>query len=129
MKKVLIVFALVLSLFTLSACGGEESAQGVTDSTVTVGNTAATSGDLAFVGEPFNQALEAYFDMVNEDGGVNGRTIEFKHYDDGFDAAQGLAYTQTLVEDDEVFALVGHFGTPTVGNTLDYLDGIGIPRV
>jgi ABC-type branched-subunit amino acid transport system substrate-binding protein len=129
MKKVLIVLALSLALFTLSACGGEDNAQGVTDTTVTVGNTAATSGALAFVGVPFNQAIEAYFDMVNAEGGVNGRTIEFKHYDDGFDPAQGLAYTQTLVEDDQVFALVGHFGTPTVGNTLEYLDGVGIPRV
>ena len=46
-----------------------------------------------------------------------------------FDAAQGMTYTQTLVEDDQVFALVGHFGTNTVGATLDYVKGVGIPTV
>jgi branched-chain amino acid transport system substrate-binding protein len=67
--------------------------------------------------------------MVNEAGGVGGRTIEFIHYDDEFNAAQGLTYAQRLVEDDQIFAFVGHFGTPTVGATLEYLNTIGIPRV
>lgn len=134
MKK-FITLALGLTLvFTLGACDifeeeEEELAQGVTEDTVTVGNTAATSGAFADVGVPFNAALEAYFEMVNDEGGVAGREIEFVHYDDEFDGAQGQEYTERLVEEDEVFALVGHFGTPTVGATRDYLNQIGIPRV
>ncbi len=132
MKKLLLSFLLLLGVVTLAACGGDEAvdpAQGVTDTTVTVGNTVATSGNLAFVGVPFRTAMEAYFDMVNDAGGVNGRTIEYIQYDDEFNAANGLTLTQSLVEDDEVFALVGHFGTPTVSATLEYLNGVGIPRV
>lgn len=103
--------------------------QGVTEDTIYVGNTAATSGAFAAVGVPFNAGMEAVFKAYNDAGGFNGKKIELKHYDDGFDAAQGLTYTKTLVEDDKVFALVGHFGTNTVGATLDYIKSVGIPMM
>ena len=103
--------------------------QGVTDTTIYVGNTAAVSGPFAGVGIPFNDGMMAYFDRVNNAGGVNGRRIEFVHHDDNFDAITGLAFTEALIHDDNVFAIVGHFGTPTVGATLDMLKDIGIPVV
>lgn len=127
MKKIVLVVVAVLFTFSLAGC--QKASQGVTETTVTVGNTAPVSGALAFVGLPFNQGMQAYFDMVNADGGVAGRTIEFVNHDDGFDAATGLTYTEELVEDDQVFALVGHFGTPTVGATIDYVREEGIPQV
>jgi len=107
----------------------EEYSQGVTDTTITVGNTAAVSGALAFVGVPFNDAIKAYFKQVNDAGGIGGKTIEFISYDDGFDGATGMALTEKLTEEDEIFALVGHFGTPTVSATLDYIADYGIPMV
>lgn len=103
--------------------------QGVTDTTILVGNTAAVTGAFAAVGVPFNDAIKAVFESVNEAGGIDGRTIEFISYDDEFNAANGVTFTETLVEQDEVFALVGHFGTPTVGATLDYIQTQGIPMV
>jgi branched-chain amino acid transport system substrate-binding protein len=132
MKKIAIAIVLIAALAFAAwanGAGEAEAAQGVTDTTVLVGNAAATSGALAFVGVPFNQGIEAYFNMVNEAGGVAGRTIEWVHYDDEFDGAQGLTYSQRLVEDDMIFAFVGHFGTPTVAATQEYLDTVGIPRV
>lgn len=107
----------------------ETIVQGITDTTITVGNTAATSGVFAAVGVPFNEGILAYFDKVNQAGGVGGRTINFVTYDDGFDATAGLNYTKQLVEEDNVFALVGHFGTPTVGATVDYIQDVGVPMV
>lgn len=103
--------------------------QGVTEDTIKVGNTAATSGAFAGVGVPFNEAIKAVFAEVNAAGGIGGREIEFITYDDGFNAANGLTYTEKLIEEDEVFALVGHFGTPTVGATLDLIQEVGIPMV
>ncbi len=132
MKKLTVVLLLIAAVvFVLPAAGTTEAelAQGVTEDSVLVGNAAATSGALAAVGVPFNQGIEAYFSMVNDAGGVAGRTIEWVHYDDEFDGAQGLTYSQRLVEDDQIFALVGHFGTPTVAATQEYLNTIGIPRV
>jgi len=132
MKKVFALLITLTAFVFVSACvEGDQGieVQGVTDTTITVGNTAATSGGLAFVGLPFNAGIEAYFEYVNDNGGVNGRTIEFVHYDDGFDQATGISYTKRLVEEDEVFALVGHFGTPTVSGTLDYINEVGVPMV
>lgn len=103
--------------------------QGVTDTEILVGNTAATTGSFATVGVPFNAGLEAALKEYNDAGGFGGRTIKLVHYDDGFDGAQGMTYTKTLVETDKVFALVGHFGTNTVGATLDYVRAAGIPTV
>jgi branched-chain amino acid transport system substrate-binding protein len=129
-RMTMAVLLIAVVAFSLSATGAGESqvAQGVTEETVLVGNSAATSGALAAVGVPFNQGIEAYFAMVNESGGIAGRTIEWVHYDDEFDGAQGLTYAQRLVEDDRIFAFVGHFGTPTVAATQEYLNTVGIPR-
>ena len=107
----------------------DDYVQGITDTTIIVGNTAATEGVFAPVGIPFNAAIQAYFDKVNAEGGIGGRTIQFIHYNDDFNAATGRANTERLVEEDQVFALVGHFGTPTVGATFDYLNELGVPRV
>lgn len=100
---------------------------GITDTEIIIGNTAATSGVFAGVGIPFNLAMQVVFDEYNATH--DGRDINFIHYDDGFDGEQGLAYTKTLVEEDEVFALVGHFGTNTVNATMDYLLDSGVPMV
>ena len=131
MKKIvsgLLVFALTVSMF--AGCGkGSKGAQGVTDTTIKVGNTAATSGAFAAVGVPFNAGIEAYIKQVNDAGGVKGRTIEFVHYDDEFDPVKGKAATEKLINEDKVFALVGHFGTPTIGATLDLLKESGVPSV
>ncbi len=131
MKKVvsiLLVFAMVISTF--AACGQKEKgAQGVTETTIKVGNAAATSGAFAAVGVPFNAGIEAYIKQVNDAGGINGRKIEFVHYDDEFDPVKGKAATEKLINEDKVFAIVGHFGTPTIGATLDLLKESGVPVV
>ena len=124
---------LLVAGMALAACGTEASekevAQGVTDDKVLVGNTAAISGAYAPVGSPFNAGIKAYFEMVNDGGGINNRKIEFVHQDDEFDPAKGKAALQSLVEDEKVFALVGHFGTPVVAATLDDIQEYGIPAV
>ncbi len=134
MKKILLVLMLVVGLTALSACGTDseeeaEHAQGVLEDRIKVGNTAVTTGDLAFVGAPFVAGMEAYFNMVNDNGGVLGRDIELVHESDGFDGETGNTITQSMVEEEQVFAMVGHFGTPTVGATDEYLTTIGMPRV
>jgi len=128
---VLLASALILATaIGFAACGSSnEGTQGVTDDTILVGNAAATSGAFAMVGVPFNEGMLAYFHQVNEAGGIHGRQIEFVHHDDGFDPVTGLAFTEALIHDDRVFAIVGHFGTPTIGATLDLIKDTGIPAV
>ena len=147
MKKTLkLITALVLvasMAICMTSCDflagllGDKAAQGIDteNHVIHVGNTAATSGAFAAVGVPFNYAQEAYFwyyttqteGYVDADG--NKYTIEMHHYDDGFDGVKGKTYTQKLVEEDKVFALVGHFGSNTVGATVDYIEEQGIPMV
>ncbi|MDR2654831.1 MAG: ABC transporter substrate-binding protein [Oscillospiraceae bacterium] len=104
--------------------------QGITDTEVLIGNSACTSGAYAAVGTPFLAGLEAYVAMVNDAGGIDGRTINFNHItDDEFDPAKGKAALANLVEDEEAFAIVGHFGTPVVGATIEDLKEYGIPAV
>ncbi len=149
-KRLLSMSLLVASVMVISGCGTTSSSseepttsseepssseivepvsQGVTDTTILVGNTATEGGAWSVVGAPFNAGIRAVFEEVNEAGGVDGRTISLMNRDDGFVAATGVANTEQLVEDDEVFALVGHFGTPTVGATVDYIQEVGIPMV
>lgn len=142
MKRTLkLVLALVLiASMTLAVVGCDlfgAATQGVDkeNHVIHVGNTAATSGAFAAVGVPFNYAQEAYFWYYTtqtegyKDAAGNKYTIQFHHYDDGFDGTKGMTYTQKLVEEDKVFALVGHFGSNTVGATVDYLEENGIPMI
>ena len=141
MKKFLSLLLTTAMLCTLLAgCGSKNGnsdggytpvneVQGVSDDTILVGNTAATTGAYATVGTPFNAGMEAAFKAYNDAGGFQGKNIVLKHYDDGFDGAQGMTYTKQLVETDKVFAITGHFGTNTVGATLDYLKEKGIPMI
>lgn len=130
MKKILTVVVLFVSILILSGCDKDKvEVQGVTDTTIKVGNVAGVTGDLATVGVPFNDALKAVFEEVNKAGGIDGRKIEFVHYDDQGKADRGFTLTKQLIEEDQVFAVVGHFGTPTVSTTLDLIEDYGIPMV
>ena len=129
MKKLLATLSLTaVAAFVLTACGGTQAAPGVYDDKIVVGNTAATTGAFAAVGVPFNDGLEAVFKTWN-DVEEHKQKIELKHYDDEFDGAKGLTYTRKLVEEDKIFALVGHFGTNTVAATVDYIKEVGVPMV
>jgi ABC-type branched-subunit amino acid transport system substrate-binding protein len=127
--KILIALILIMSLMLGGCTTKVESAQGVTDTTVKVGNSIATSGPLAPVGLPYKTGMEAYFKMVNETGGVNGRTIEYVHTDDEFNPEKGKAAVDKMINDEKIFAFVGHFGTPVVGATLEDIKAVGIPAV
>lgn len=153
MKKLVSLLLAMAMVFALTACSdknptgsttptnspsqtGEPSpgtekkySQGVTDTTIKIANSAATSGAYAPVGVPFNAGIQAYLNMVNASGGIDGRTIEFLHTDDEFDPVKGKAALQNFVEDEKVFAIVGHFGTPVVGATIGDLKDYGIPSV
>ena len=135
LKKLVLLLISVLVVSSLVACSPaveeetEVAAQGITDTEVLIANCAATSGAFAAVGVPFIAGIEAYLKTVNDAGGIDGRMIKFLHQDDEFDPAKGKACLASMVEDDKVFAIVGHFGTPVVGATLEDLKDYGIPAV
>src|SRR4030067_698454 len=68
-------------------------------------------GGFAAVYEPIASAQEAYFDYVNSQGGVCGRSVDLRVEDDFYDPARALDATRRLVEQDKVLAIVGGLGT------------------
>lgn len=147
MSKIFVALLVVVSVLGLAACGskttvekdenGKIVVQGVTKDTVVVGNTASVTGAYNSIGIPFKQMIEAVFDEYNRGGLtveghkglINGRKVEFISIDDKSTADGGIAGYEQLVEDKEIFALVGHFGTWTVAPTVDRIRELGIPML
>ncbi len=132
MRKRLVAVICVALLITvmLSGCKTEQTfEQGVTEDSVKVGNSIATSGPLAPVGVPYKAGMEAYFKMVNDNGGINDRKIVYVHQDDEFNPEKGKAAVDKMINDEKIFAFVGHFGTPVVGATINDIKEAGIPAV
>ena len=94
---------------------------GVTDAEITLGTSAAFSGPSRGLGIELYRGARAYFQHVNEDGGVGGRSIAIKTYDDGYQPDPCVKNTVTLMRDDQVFLLFGYVGTPTVTRVLPLL--------
>ena len=84
--------------------------QGVTDSEIRIGNLMPYSGGLEVFGA-IGKAEAAYFDLLNERGGINGRKVRFISYDDKSDRLRA-GLTRNLVEEDKVLLVFGSFGTP-----------------
>ncbi len=87
---------------------------GVTDSSITLGMSAPFTGPNGLYGMQMREAMLAHFDQVNKSGGVNGRKVELVTIDDGYETERTLANTKALIQDKQVFALMGYYGsTPT----------------
>jgi len=74
-------------------------------------------------------AAEAYFDYVNANGGINGRKIDLKVYDDAYNPAKTKVGTNQLIQRDKIFAMYGALGTPTHSAVVRDLNRRGIPDV
>jgi ABC-type branched-subunit amino acid transport system substrate-binding protein len=81
-------------------------------SKIILGQSAAFTGPAAQLGIQFHQGAKIWFDQVNARGGVDGRSIEIKMMDDGYEPDRCAENTRKLIDQD-VFALFGYIGTPT----------------
>ena len=100
MKRV----ALLLALLLASTAGAATTADpGISAKRILIGGTVPLSGEAAAFGS-VGPGAKAYFDYVNSKGGVNGRRIEYRYYDDAYDPVQTVQLTRRLVEQDKVFA-------------------------
>ena len=85
---------------------------GVTDTEIKIGNTCFYSGPASSYGT-IGKAETAYFKMLNDQGGVNGRKIVFLSYDDAYSPPKTVEQTRKLVEQDGVLLMLNPLGTPT----------------
>src|ERR1700757_4956425 len=103
--------AIVLALTALSAISERVREQGVTDTEIRIGNLMPYSGNLQVFGA-IGKAEAAYFEMINERGGINGRKVRFISYDDKSNPVAALDLTRSLIDQDDVLLMFGSFGTP-----------------
>lgn len=97
------------------------SETGVTDDEITIGISAAFEGSAQGLGIELYRGAQAYLTEINENGGVHGRQINLRAYDDGYNPDPAIDNTISLVEKDNVFLLFNYVGTPTVTRILPLL--------
>ena len=95
---------------TSSAWAEKKYGPGVTDTEIKIGNTAPYSGPVSAFGS-IAKTQAAYFKKINDEGGVNGRKINFISLDDAYSPPKTVEQVRKLVEQEEVFALFQNIGT------------------
>ena len=101
---------------------------GVTDTEIKIGNTCFYSGPASSYGT-IGKAMAAYYTMVNDEGGVNGRKINFISDDDAYSPPKTVEMTRKLVEEDQVLLDAGPLGTPTNSAIWHYMNQHKVPQL
>ena len=101
---------------------------GVTGNSILIGQSAAFTGPAQELGIEMRAGAMAYFQTVNAAGGVNGRKIELRSVDDGYESDRAAANTKKLIEDG-VFLLFGYVGTPTSNASKPIFTAARVPFV
>lgn len=102
-------------------------AQGTGD--IVIGQSGALTGPLDEIGKEMKAGIEAYFNVVNQSGGINGRKIKLVSLDDAGEPARATANTQKLIGDEGALALLGYSGEHTIKVVLPLVDKAKIPFV
>src|ERR1700754_157474 len=101
---------------------------GATDTEIKIGNIEAYSGPASAYGM-IGKTEEAYFKMINDAGGGNGRKINFVTYDDGYSPPKTVEQTRKLIESDEVLLIFNALGTPTQTAVQKYQNTKKVPQL
>ena len=122
----------VLALVTAVALVPSRAADdipGVTDDRVLFGQSAAFSGPAQALGRGMQLGIRAAFEERNRTGGVHGRRLELVSLDDTYEPELAIANTRRLIEQEQVFALVGAVGTPTSNAAEPIASSAGVPYI
>jgi branched-chain amino acid transport system substrate-binding protein len=111
-----------------AARAAKQYGPGVTDTEIKIGNTGPYSGPASSYGT-IPKSMAAYYRMVNDQGGVNGRKITFISYDDGYTPPKTLEMTRKLVEQEQVLAIASPLGTPTNSAIWHYMNEKKVPQL
>ena len=101
---------------------------GATDTEIKIGNIMPYSGPASAYGV-IGRTEEAYFRKINDEGGINGRKINFVSYDDGYSPPKTVEQARKLVESDEVLFIFQTLGTPTNTAIHKYLNAKKVPQL
>jgi len=123
--------ALVTAVATLTsgaALAQKKYDTGASDTEIKIGNIMPYSGPASAYGI-IGKTEEAYFKMINDKGGINGRKINFVTYDDAYSPPKAVEQVRKLVESDEVLAVFNPLGTPSNSAIQKYLNAKKIPQL
>jgi branched-chain amino acid transport system substrate-binding protein len=126
-RQLVTVFT-ALGLFTSGASAEKQYGPGVTDTEIKIGNIMPYSGPASAYGI-VGKTMSAYFRMINDNGGVNGRKINFISYDDAYSPPKTVEQARKLVESDEVFLIFAPLGTATNAAIQKYMNTMRVPQL
>lgn len=109
-RKAALPFALMFACLAVDAAAAEP---GVSADKIVFGQSTALGGPASALGQGMQTGIMAAFEEANRAGGIAGRKLELKSYDDGYEPDRAIDNTRKLINTDKVFALIGEVGTPT----------------
>ena len=124
----LILAGVTTALMATSAVAQKKYDPGATDKEIKVGHVIAYSGPASAYGA-IGKAIAAYFDKVNAEGGINGRSVKFISLDDGYNPAKTVEQVRKLVEEEEVLLVFQPLGTPSNSAIHKYMNTKKVPQL
>ncbi len=122
-------FAISALLATSSAWAQKAYGPGVSDTEINLGQSTPLSGPASAFGAGAGRAVVGYFEMLNQQGGINGRRIKFTQLDNAYSAPKAVEQSRKLVEDVGVLAEVGTIGTVPNVAIQKYLNSKQVPQL
>jgi len=120
--------ALTLALSVSAANAQKKYDAGASDTEIKVGQTVPFSGPASAYAS-IGKTQAAYFKMINDQGGINGRKINLIQYDDAYSPPKAVEQVRKLVESDEVLLTFQIIGTPSNAAVQKYLNGKKVPQL
>src|SRR5215472_14054840 len=117
-----------LAIAVASAVAEKKYDKGVTDTEIKIGNTMPYSGPASAYGI-IGKTMSAYFRMINDNGGINGRKVNFISYDDAYSPPKTVEQARKLVESDEVFLIFASLGTAPNAAIQKYMNNMKVPQL
>jgi len=121
----------VLCMLAVSASGAiaqKKYDSGVSDAEIRIGNIMPYSGPASAYGI-IGKTMSAYFHMINDNGGINGRKINFLSYDDAYSPPKTVEQARKLVESDDVFLIFAPLGTASNAAIQKYMNTMRVPQL
>jgi ABC-type branched-subunit amino acid transport system substrate-binding protein len=124
----LIILAVAAAVMATTASAEKKYDPGATDTEIKIGNIMPYSGPASSYGV-IGKSEAAYFNMINAEGGINGRKIKFISYDDAYSPPKAIEQARKLVESDEVLLIFQPLGTPSNAAIQKYMNVKKVPQL
>jgi ABC-type branched-subunit amino acid transport system substrate-binding protein len=123
-----VILTTLITLTSSAVFAEKKYDPGASDTEIKIGNFVPYSGPASAYGNT-GRVLAGYFKMLNDQGGINGRKINFISYDDAYSPPKSVEQARRLVESDEVLLLFQTLGTPTNSAIQKYVNAKKIPHL